>query len=222
MKKLKFMILSFLIMIISMFGVSPKVYALNNDSKQDMYPNINYYLTDLFNSNIYDVHLVDDNGNDLTKNFLIENKNNNSDVILENYLSYNCWLEVRNYQTEDLSTVVETRATQTITKTTPYRYRVLTINGRKTANELGVSVRATCAYNDNTGQYISFRDPYLYDTSATSGTCKLKFTTEISSTRRKVVHKNFKITVTDMIGGNNSGMNVTYDTVTLSDQLVFN
>lgn len=83
MKKLKFMILSFLIMIISMFGVSLKVYALNNDSKQDMYPNINYYLTDLFNSNIYDVHLVDDNGNDLTKNFLIEN--NNSDVILENY-----------------------------------------------------------------------------------------------------------------------------------------
>lgn len=144
---------------------------------------------------------------------------------MENYINKDYWIMVENdplkQEAESMLNNIQTRLTKTITKTTSPIYRILKINGRKTSNELGGYIRATCTYDDNTGRYVSVRDPYLYKTIATSGTCSLKFNTQISSTRRKVVHNNFRINVVTVVSGNNSAMNVTYDTEYINESLVF-
>ena len=223
-KKIIKIALSFCFVLLTIFSGNFDVFAEDiNYSK--LYPYTTMYSSNLCTNNTYGVHVFDSKSNDVTKEFLNESKNQHINIIMENYINKDYWIMVENdplkQEAESMLNNIQTRLTKTITKTTSPIYRILKINGRKTSNELGGYIRATCTYDDNTGRYVSVRDPYLYKTIATSGNCSLKFNTQISSTRRKVVHNNFRINVVTVVSGNNSAMNVTYDTEYINESLVF-
>lgn len=225
MKKSIKIVLSFCFALLTVLSNNCGVFAQDNNYST-LYPHTTMYISNLCTSNTYDVRVFDNKSNDITQNFLKEFKNQHINAIMENYINNDYWIMVENdplkQEAESVLNNVQARYTKTITKTTSPIYRILKINGRKTSNELGGYIRATCTYDDNTGRYISVRDPYLYNTIVTSGTCSLKFKTTISSTRSRVVHDNFKINVVTVVSGNNSALNVTYDTETIDESLIFN
>ncbi len=85
---------SLLILIVLLLSVSSVSATENVGYYAGTYPNINKYLSDVFNDNIHDVHIFNNSGINVTKQFILDNQNKAWGSIMENYANGSYLLKV--------------------------------------------------------------------------------------------------------------------------------